>query len=212
MDQALAISSRNPFKRIKQKEAVVTAGLGVMSIVLWVLLFFGPFSQLLTAPVTFVLVLMLTSIVGTLLRSALRAFGVVSAEWPTNLVLERFVGLIFAFITFILSEGTNFFLSTQPIQLEGLADIQRVGLGLSLLVLITVLFLESSWRRILGAGAFLNRWFLKPSYNFSVIRRALRQNYCCHKLSADMLRAFLHDLQVFVRRARQDSNLRPSDS
>jgi hypothetical protein len=76
-----------------------------------------------------------------------------STKWPTNLVLEGFVGLDFALITFMLSEVTSFYLSMQPVQLEGLANIQRIGLGPSLVILTAVLSLESSWRGIFVAGA-----------------------------------------------------------
>ena len=154
---ALAIARRNPFKSVGRLEAVATAFVGVMSIGLWTLFFLGLLSEKLTGTLILLLMLFLVSIFGTLLRSALRALGVVRSEWPTNLVLEGFAGLGFAFVIFILSQLTSIFLSTEPIQVEGLGDIQRLGLVLSILVIAAVLFLENAWRRVWAASAILNR-------------------------------------------------------
>ena len=142
-DVILSVTKRNPFKKIKPGEVVLNLTLGIVALALWFIFWFkGEYTYL---PNWLLIYLMLgsSSLLGTVLRNIFRFLGIMRREpYSKNIFLKGFASLLIAFIIFMISQVANFLLNAEPIKIDNLADIQRIGLFLSILCFLAALFLE----------------------------------------------------------------------
>lgn len=152
VEVALAVANKNPFKRIKIEQQILKGVAGLSALAIWFSLFSGGLPWL-ADWLGLILILASASILGTLLRSVLRDLGLMQSEWHRpSIFLEAPASLIIAFGIFLLSQAGSFLLNGQPLNISELADLQRVGLGLSILCFLAALFLENAWQRLSKEG------------------------------------------------------------
>lgn len=137
-------------QKIKQRAVVIKIITWLMAFGGWSISFFEIEQlPLLKSSFRLISISICASILGTLLRGIVRDLGLRTEEYTAgNSWLEGLMGVILAFIFFLLFQLVNLFLTGKSIQIENMSDIQRIGIGLSALSFLTSLFLERGWHRL----------------------------------------------------------------